>query len=132
MVVASQLLQARNTTTRAADENLVRLKRPVRYMWSRDVIDAVTKHLASRMDDPRLGIAVAAAGGSPAVVDLLARLKLRNPRVIAHLSCKDGGEFATGVINEAARLQIQLTTEEQGSLPEVWNLCMAANATARA
>ena len=55
-------------------------------MWSQDVIDAVTTYLASRMEDPRLGLVVAAAGGSSEIVDLLNRLQLKNPRVISHLS----------------------------------------------
>ena len=101
-------------------------------MWSQDVIDAVTKHLASRMDDPRPGRVVAAAGGTSEIVDLLNRLQLKNPRVIAHLSCKDGGEFATQIINEAHNLNIHLSELSQAALPGVWNLCMTANAKARA
>ena len=68
-------------------------------MWSQDVIDAVTTFVSSRMEDPRLGLVVAAAGGTTEIVHLLNRLQLKNPRVIAHLSCKDGGEFATQIIN---------------------------------
>ena len=100
-------------------------------MWSQDVIDAVTKHLASRKDDPRLGLVVAAAGGTSEIDDLLNRLQLKNPRIIAHLSCSDGGEFATQIINEDQGLNIMLSEQSQAALPGVWNLCVTANAKAR-
>ena len=78
-------------------------------MWSQDVIDAVTTYTASRMEDPRLGLVVAAAGGTTEIVHLLDRLQLKNPRIIANLSCSDGGEFASQIINQAHGLNIMLS-----------------------
>ena len=96
-------------------------------VWSADVINAVVRYTSSRMNDPGLGLIVAAAGGGPDVATLLNRLKIGVPGVIACLPYTDGSEFATRVISEAARINFDLSAADQACLPEVHLLCVRAS-----